>query len=208
MFEQSAQLLETLAPVVPVADFVDEQHAIRVSQLYQQITVPSVEVTLRRDNAWLSFEQVRKALPDRAIGVGTVINAEQLRKAKDLGASFAISPGISAPLVELAQSLDIAYVPGIATASELMLATQLGLKAVKFFPAEAAGGVKMLRSLIAPFPAMRFCPTGGISAANATDYLQLANVSCVGGSWVVPAPEQLHESSDQVMAQLSALYRS
>ncbi len=208
MFENSAQLLETLAPVVPVADFVDAQHALQVSEIYQQIAVPSVEVTLRRDNAWASFEQVRKILPERAIGVGTVVNAEQLRQAKDLGASFAISPGLSPALVELAQSLDMAYFPGVATASELMQATQLGLKAVKFFPAEAAGGVKMLRSLVAPFPSMRFCPTGGISAANANDYLQLANVSCVGGSWVVPSPEQLQDGSQQLLEQLAALYGS
>ena len=208
MFEQASQLLESLAPVVPVADFVDEDHAQRVSEIYQQFNVPSVEVTLRRTNAWRSFEVVREALPDRAIGVGTVVNAEQLRMAKDLGARFAISPGLNPALVELAEAIDFAYIPGIATATELMQATQLGLQSVKFFPAEAAGGINMLKSLIAPFPSMRFCPTGGITAANAPDYLQLANVSCVGGSWVVPGPEQLEQGREQFIAQLTALYGS
>lgn len=204
--EQNKQLLSTIGPVVPVADFIDEGHASACCELYTECGVPSVEVTLRRPNAWDSVRKCIELMPNAHIGIGTVIEADQLRQAKDLGAAFAISPAISEELVLLAQQLDLPYYPGIATASELMKARSLGLRAVKFFPAEAAGGIPMLKSLGSPFPDMVFCPTGGISVKNYQDYLALGNVSCVGGSWVVPSQAALAESPDTVIAELKQLY--
>lgn len=204
--EKNKHLLSTIGPVVPVADFVDEGHASACCELFTEYGVPSVEVTLRRPNAWDSVRKCIELMPSAEIGIGTVIEADQLRQAKDLGAAFAISPGISEELVQLAQDLDLAYYPGVASASELMLARKLGLRAVKFFPAEAAGGIPMLKSLGAPFPDMAFCPTGGISVKNYQDYLALPNVSCVGGSWVIPSQAMLAEQPETVMANLQQVY--
>ena len=204
--ENNKQLLSIIGPVVPVADFIDEGHASACCELFTECGVPSVEVTLRRANAWDSVRKCIELMPNAEVGIGTVIDAEQLRQAKDLGAAFAISPGISEDLVLLAQELDLPYYPGVASASELMLARKLGLRAVKFFPAEAAGGIPMLKSLGSPFPDMAFCPTGGISVKNYQDYLALGNVSCVGGSWVVPSQAALAEQPDTVIAGLQAVY--
>jgi len=202
------KLLASIAPVVPVADFVDAAHATAVCELYGEAAVPSVEVTLRRENAWEGFAAAINTLPEAQIGVGTFVDTEQLRQAFDMVASFAISPGISESLVTLAQQLGIAYFPGIATASELMLARQLGLRAVEFFPAAAAGGINMLKSLAAPFGDMAFCPTGGINVDNYKNYLALANVSCVGGSWVIPSMERITKESDKVLSELKSVYQS
>lgn len=200
------QLLASIAPVVPVADFSDAGHAAACCELFNQVSVPSVEVTLRRSNAWESLSTCVQAMPNAAVGVGTIIDTEQLHKAKDLGAAFAISPGLSAELVELAQRLELPYFPGIASASELMLARSLGLRALKFFPAEAAGGISMLKSLGAPFPDISFCPTGGISQANYRDYLALGNVSCVGGSFVIPSQAAIESDRDAQLALLAEVY--
>jgi len=204
--EQNKHLLSAIGPVVPVADFIDEGHASACCEIFTQCGVPSVEVTLRRPNAWDSVRKCIELMPNAHVGIGTVIDADQLRLAKDLGAAFAISPGLSPELVLLVQELDLPYYPGIATASELMLARSMGLRAVKFFPAEAAGGIPMLKSLGSPFPDMAFCPTGGISVKNYQDYLALGNVSCVGGSWVVPSQAALAESPDTVIAGLKQVY--
>ena len=200
------QLLEKIAPVVPVADFDDAAHAAACCELFNEFAVPSIEVTLRRPNAWESLSECVRAMPAAMIGVGTIIEPDQLRKAKDLGAAFAISPGLSEELVILAKELQLPYFPGIATASELMLARSLGLRAVKFFPAEAAGGIAMLKSLGAPFPDMSFCPTGGIGSHNYQDYLALSNVSCVGGSFVIPAANDFANDRQSWVKILASVY--
>lgn len=205
-FDTGKQLLADIAPVVPVADFSDTEHAAACCELFNQCSVPSVEVTLRRSNAWDSLSECVRAMPNAAVGVGTIVDAEQLHKAKDLGVAFAISPGLLPELVEVAQKLDLPYFPGIATASELMLARSLGLTALKFFPAEAAGGIPMLKGLGAPFAEISFCPTGGISQSNYRDYLALANVSCVGGSFVIPSMAAIESDRDAQLAMLVDIY--
>lgn len=199
--------LSDIGPVIPVADFKTLAQAEYCAALYSEVGVPSVEVTLRRGGAWDCITHCIKAMPDAEVGVGTVINAEQLKQAKDIGATFAISPGLSPELVELAEQLSIRYYPGVATASELMQAVALGLTELKFFPAQAAGGIAMLKSLCGPFGNIRFCPTGGISAANYNDYLALENVSCVGGSWVVPEVAQSDSERSEHLTLLANIYK-
>ena len=199
-------LLISAGPIVPVANFENASHAIQCSEIFQQAGVPSVEVTLRRANAWESLAACLSAMPDKLIGVGTILNQDQLRKASDMGASFAISPGLDSNLVELAGKLNIPYYPGIATASELMLAHKLGLSAVKFFPAEAAGGVKLLKNLTTPLPDMWFFPTGGIGFHNYQDFLAIPQVACVGSSAVVPGLEALESDPSELVSELKKVY--
>ena len=202
----ASSLLISAGPIVPVADFENASHAEECSELFQQACVPSVEVTLRRDNAWESLAACLSRMPDSLIGVGTILTPDQLRKANDMGASFAISPGLDPELVALALQLEIPYYPGISTASELMLAHKLGLTAVKFFPAEAAGGVKLLKSLSAPLPNMWFCPTGGIGLHNYQAYLAIPQVACVGSSAVVPSLAALRSDRSDLVAMLKKVY--
>ena len=204
--QNHSSLLISAGPIVPVANFENASHASQCSELFQQAGVPSVEVTLRRSNAWESLAACLSAMPDKLIGVGTILTQDQLRKANDMGASFAISPGLDPDLVELARKLEIPYYPGIATASELMLAHKLGLSAVKFFPAEAAGGVKLLKSLTAPLPDMWFCPTGGIGLHNYQDFLAIPQVACVGSSAVVPSLEALKSDRSDLVSELKKVY--
>lgn len=202
----ASSLLIKAGPIVPVANFDNAAHAEECSALFQQAGVPSVEVTLRRDNAWESLAACLSRMPDSLIGVGTILTPDQLRKANDMGASFAISPGLDPEIVELAFQLNIPYYPGISTASELMLAHKLGLTAVKFFPAEAAGGVKLLKSLSAPLPNMWFCPTGGIGLHNYQAYLAIPQVACVGSSAVVPSLDVLKSERSDLINSLKKLY--
>ncbi len=123
------------------------------------------------------------------VGAGPVLTADDVKRAKDAGASFAVSPGATERLVRACEDAELPLLPGSATASEVMRAMEWGYSMLKFFPAEAAGGAKMLKSLGGPLPQVSFCPTGGVSPANARDYLSLANVICVGGSWVSPDAE-------------------
>ena len=132
------------------------------------------------------MEAVAKALPQAVVGAGTVLTIEQLRAVRDAGAQFAVSPGLTQKLADGAQGAGISLLPGVATASEAMFALECGFSFLKFFPAEAAGGVPMLKSLHGPLSQLKFCPTGGIDLAKAPTYLALPNVVCVGGSWVVP----------------------
>jgi 2-dehydro-3-deoxyphosphogluconate aldolase/(4S)-4-hydroxy-2-oxoglutarate aldolase len=145
-----------------------------------------LEITLRTPVALDAIKAVAAALPQACVGAGTVLNVEQLHAERDAGAQFAVSPGLTPALAEGAHGAGISLLPGVATASEAMAALEAGFTFLKFFPAQAAGGVPMLKSLGGPLPQLRFCPTGGIDAALAPSYLALPNVVCVGGSWVVP----------------------
>ncbi len=143
-----------------------------------------LEVTLRTSASWAALELIVEHFPDALTGVGTVLDVDQMKRAREMGAAFAVSPGLDPDLVECADELDLFYMPGVATPSEVMQARALGLNALKFFPAEAAGGPAMLRSFVSPFGDVSFCPTGGIDFDNVADYLALENVFCVGGSWI------------------------
>jgi 2-dehydro-3-deoxyphosphogluconate aldolase/(4S)-4-hydroxy-2-oxoglutarate aldolase len=145
-----------------------------------------LELTLRTPVAFEALEAMKVAVPDAIIGVGTVLEAKQLERAKALGAQFAVSPGLTETLVRAAQALELPYLPGTATLSEVMMGRELGLSVVKFFPAEIAGGAKALKAFAPLLGDIKFVPTGGISPNNAHDYLSLPNVLAIGGSWMIP----------------------
>jgi len=176
----------TNVPVIPVLEYHSVDDALRISEALVEGGLPMLEITLRTPVALQAMEAVAKALPQAVVGAGTVLTVEQLHAVRDVGAQFAVSPGLTQKLADGAQNGGIALLPGVATASEAMFALEAGFSFLKFFPAEAAGGVPMLKSLYGPLSQVKFCPTGGIDLAKASTYLALANVVCVGGSWVVP----------------------
>ncbi len=176
----------TNVPVIPVLEYHSVDEALHISEALVAGGLPMLEITLRTPVALQAMEAVARALPQAVVGAGTVLSVEQLRAVRDVGAQFAVSPGLTPKLAEGAQDADIALLPGVATASEAMFALESGFSFLKFFPAEAAGGVPLLKSLYGPLSQIKFCPTGGIDLAKAATYLALPNVVCVGGSWVVP----------------------
>ncbi|MBO4122911.1 bifunctional 4-hydroxy-2-oxoglutarate aldolase/2-dehydro-3-deoxy-phosphogluconate aldolase [Cupriavidus gilardii] len=188
MPSQSPSLIDRLAgvPVIPVLEFQSVDEALRVSEALVAGGLPVLEITLRTPVAIEAMRAVSAALPQAVVGAGTVLDVAQLHAVRDAGAQFAVSPGLTPRLAEGARDGGISLLPGVATASEAMAALEAGFTFLKFFPAEAAGGMPMLKSLNGPLPRLRFCPTGGIDAARAPAYLALPNVVCVGGSWVVP----------------------
>jgi 2-dehydro-3-deoxyphosphogluconate aldolase/(4S)-4-hydroxy-2-oxoglutarate aldolase len=145
-----------------------------------------LEITCRTDCAIDAAAAMAKAEPDAIVGLGTVLEEEQMRVAADLGLKFTVSPGLDERMVRLAQDLGMPFLPGVVTPSEVMLAQRLGLREMKFFPCEPAGGPLALNMMAGPFPDVAFCPTGRVTQANRDDYLALPNVPCVGGSWMVP----------------------
>jgi 2-dehydro-3-deoxyphosphogluconate aldolase/(4S)-4-hydroxy-2-oxoglutarate aldolase len=145
-----------------------------------------IEITLRTDAACSAIERIRKARPEAIVGAGTVLDARSLRAARDAGAQFAVSPGFTPALHAAAASAAVPWLPGVATASEILLAREADHALLKFFPAEAAGGTRALRAFATVFPEVEFCPTGGITAENFHSYLEQPNVACVGGSWLAP----------------------
>ena len=146
-----------------------------------------LEVTLRTPAALEAIAEIARTCPAATVGAGTIRDAGQLAAAIGVGAAFGVSPGMTACLAAAVAESDLPFLPGAATASEAMALAERGFEVVKFFPAEAAGGAATLRAWQAPLPDLRFCPTGGVTLDNAGDYLALANVACVGGSWVAPA---------------------
>jgi 2-dehydro-3-deoxyphosphogluconate aldolase / (4S)-4-hydroxy-2-oxoglutarate aldolase len=145
-----------------------------------------IEITLRTGAACSAIEQIRKARPDAIVGAGTVRDSQSLSAARDAGAQFVVSPGFTTALHAAAKAAGLPWLPGVATASEILLAQESGHSLLKFFPAEAAGGARALRAFASVFPDARFCPTGGVTAENMRSYLELPNVICVGGSWLAP----------------------
>lgn len=174
------------SPVVPVIVIHDIQDAIPLAKALIAGGVNVLEVTLRTPVALDAISTIAQALPDSMIGAGTVTNAQQLKDVTEAGAKFAISPGMTAELLAAGQAGTIPLIPGISSTSDLMKGKDAGYSHLKFFPAEAVGGIKAIKSISGPFPDMVFCPTGGISLANYKDYLALPNIPCVGGSWIVP----------------------
>lgn len=173
-------------PVIPVIVVENLAHAVPLAEALVAGGLTVLEVTLRTPVALEAIALMRAALPDAIVGVGTVLHAEQLHAAAEAGASFAVSPGLTDALATAALAQSVPLLPGIATVSEAMAARERGLRHLKFFPAEAAGGAKFLSSLASVIPDLAFCPTGGIGPANAGSYLALPNVACVGGSWMLP----------------------
>ena len=181
-------------PVVPVLVIKDLDKAVPLAKALIAGGIKVLEVTLRTPVALDVIKKIADEVPEAIIGAGTVTNAQQLKQVVEAGAKFAISPGLTEALLEAGKGYDIPLSPGISSISDLMTAKDAGYDHLKFFPAEASGGVKALKSIGGPFPDVTFCPTGGIGPANYNDYLALSNVRCVGGSWV--APDDAIESGD------------
>jgi 2-dehydro-3-deoxyphosphogluconate aldolase/(4S)-4-hydroxy-2-oxoglutarate aldolase len=181
----AAELLE-LSPVIPVAVIDDIEHAVPVAEALLAGGIPVLELTLRTPVAIEAIQQVRKEVPDIVVGAGTVTSAEQARQAAEVGASFLVTPGSTESAIDACLATGLPFLPGISTVSEAMRLAERGLTALKFFPAEAAGGVEFLKAIAGPLPGLKFCPTGGITPDSAGKYLALDNVGCVGGSWLTP----------------------
>ncbi len=180
-----AEKICRLAPVIPVLVVDDVADARPLAQALVAGGLPALEVTLRTDAA-LDVIAAMAEIPGGVVGAGTLLTAEDVIRAKAAGAKFGVSPGATPALLEACEAHDLPLLPGAATASEAMALLERGYSVQKFFPAGAAGGAPLLKSLSSPLPQIRFCPTGGVSAANADAYLSLPNVLCVGGSWVAP----------------------
>ena len=181
-----ASLLDRV-PVVPVVVLHDVAHAVPVARALAEGGVPVVELTLRTPQALACIEAIATHVPEVLIGAGTVVTPQHAHDARSAGAQFLVSPGTTERLAAAMRETGLPHLPGAATVSEVLRLLELGYDELKFFPAEQSGGAAFLRSLHAPVPQARFCPTGGITAATAASYLSLPNVGCVGGSWLTPA---------------------
>ncbi|GAA9405625.1 bifunctional 4-hydroxy-2-oxoglutarate aldolase/2-dehydro-3-deoxy-phosphogluconate aldolase [Helicobacter pylori] len=175
-----------ISPIVPVVVIEDLNDAVPLAQSLIEGGIPIIEVTLRSSCALEAIELIAKNVPKMRVGAGTILNPTQLEQAQNRGAEFLISPGLTIKLLEYAKKKDMPLIPGVSSSSEVMQALELGYSALKFFPAEYCGGVKLLNAFNGPFKGVKFCPTGGISADNMRSYLNLENVLCVGGSWLTP----------------------
>lgn len=175
------------APVIPVIVLHDVAHAVPLARALVEGGIRMLEVTLRTPVALACIEAIAREVPGAVAGAGTVRSASDAQAAQLAGARFAVSPGYTHGIGKACHDLGLPLLPGVATGSEILAAQEDGYSALKFFPAMQAGGIAMLKSWQGPFGDVRFCPTGGITAANAGEFLQLSNVACVGGSWLVPA---------------------
>ena len=175
------------APVIPVIVLNKVEHAVPMAKALVAGGIRVLEVTLRTPQGLACIEAIAKAVPQAIVGAGTVRSAADAAAAAQAGARFAVSPGYTSKLGQACRNLGLPLLPGVATSSEIMAAMEDGLSELKFFPAVQSGGIQMLKAWQGPFGDVRFCPTGGISPANAAEFLALSNVVCVGGSWLVPA---------------------
>lgn len=175
----------TTSPVIPVIILEDIDHAVPLARALVAGGLRVLEITLRTAAALESIARMKQAVPEAIVGAGTVLSPEDIARSADAGADFLVSPGSTPALVEAALQCRLPFLPGVISPSEAMGLLERGISHMKFFPAGAAGGVNMLKSIRGPLPRVRFCPTGGITADNARDYLALDNVLCVGGSWMV-----------------------
>lgn len=181
---KSIEEVMRLAPVIPVLVIEDAAHAVPVAEALVRGGLPVLEVTLRTAAA-LDVIRAMKTVPGALVGAGTVLNEYALDDALSAGSEFIVSPGLTKPLARAAEAAKVPFLPGIATPSDIMRGLDLGLDRFKFFPAEANGGIPALKAISAPFGSVRFCPTGGITATTAADWLALDAVLCCGGSWLV-----------------------
>ena len=175
-----------LAPVIPVLVVDDAASAADLARALVAGGLPALEVTLRTPAALEAIREIAQ-VQGGVVGAGTLLTEKDVEAAKEAGATFGVSPGATRRLLDACEANDLPLLPGAATPSEAMALLERGYSVQKFFPAEGNGGVPVLKAWGAPIPQVRFCPTGGVSLANARDYLALPNVLCVGGSWVAPA---------------------
>ncbi|MFH8466082.1 bifunctional 4-hydroxy-2-oxoglutarate aldolase/2-dehydro-3-deoxy-phosphogluconate aldolase [Streptomyces sp. NPDC017991] len=175
-----------LAPVVPVVVVEDVSDAVPLARALVAGGLPAIEVTLRTPVALDAIRAIADGVPGAVVGAGTVISPAQVTDSVAAGARFLVSPGWTDALLDAMQASGVAFLPGVSTTSEVVALLERGVREMKFFPAQAAGGTAYLKSLAGPLPQARFCPTGGIGPAVAPEYLALPNVLCVGGSWMLP----------------------
>ncbi len=185
MQDKTIEVLQ-ISPIIPVVVIEDIKDAVPLAQSLVKGGIQIIEVTLRSSCALEAIDLIAKNVPKMRVGAGTILNPTQLEQAQNRGAEFLISPGLTIKLLEHAKKKDIPLIPGVSSSSEVMQALELGYSALKFFPAEYCGGVKLLNAFNGPFKGVKFCPTGGISIDNMHSYLNLENVLCVGGSWLTP----------------------
>ncbi|WP_072805559.1 bifunctional 4-hydroxy-2-oxoglutarate aldolase/2-dehydro-3-deoxy-phosphogluconate aldolase [Rhodococcoides yunnanense] len=191
-------------PVIPVVVVENIDHAVPIARALVKGGLPVIELTLRTPVALDAIERIAAEVPDILVGAGTIVTPGQAKQAFDAGAQFLVSPGSTPNLTAAMRDTGLPHLPGAATVSEVLALLEAGYSELKFFPAEASGGANFLKSIHSPVPAARFCPTGGISTANASTYLSLPNVGCVGGSWITPAAVLADENWDAVSALASA----
>ena len=190
------------APVIPVIVLNDVSHAVPLARALVAGGVRMLEITLRTPQALACMEAIARDVPEAVVGAGTVRTPADAQAAARAGARFAVSPGYTHAVGQSCRDIGLALLPGVATGSEIMMAQEDGLSELKFFPALQAGGPAMLKAWGGPFFDVRFCPTGGVTLANAPDFLALPNVVCVGGSWLVP-PDALAQGDWGRITQLA-----
>jgi 2-dehydro-3-deoxyphosphogluconate aldolase/(4S)-4-hydroxy-2-oxoglutarate aldolase len=176
-----------VVPVMPVVVVEDVAAAVPLARALVAGGLPAVELTLRTPAALDAIRSIADEVPEILVGAGTVLSSGQAKQAADAGARFLVSPGTTPGLLSGMADTGLPFLPGTATVSEVLTVLEAGLTEMKFFPAEASGGVAFLKSVAGPVPDARFCPTGGITAGTAPAYLGLPNVGCVGGTWITPA---------------------
>ena len=171
--------------VLPVVTAYDADVTVQLARTLRSGGMKAIEITLRTAAALDAIRAVKQQVPEIQVAAGTITNPTELAAAADAGADFFVSPGSTAQLLQAARRMGVDFVPGVATASEVMMGLDHGFSVFKLFPAMAAGGIPLLKSLAGPYPSVRFCPTGGLTPANFREFLELPNVICCGGSWMV-----------------------
>jgi len=207
MSDSAIEQIMALAPVIPVIVIDRAEDAVPMAEALVAGGLPVLEVTLRTPAA-LGAIKAMKTVAGAVVGAGTVLNAKMLDDALDAGAEFIVSPGLTDSLGEAAVAAGIPFLPGVANAANIMAGLDLGLGSFKFFPAATSGGIPALKALAGPFGGVTFCPTGGISAATAPEWLALGPVLCVGGSWVVPSGPLDTARIEALAREAAALARS
>lgn len=187
MKKTSIQALTSNVSVIPVIVIEQPDQAIPIAEALLNAGLNALEVTLRTPHGLQAISAIKKARPEAIVGAGTVLSPELARASVEAGADFIVTPGTTPALLNELRNLAIPCLPGASSVSEMMMLKEQGFNALKFFPAAASGGIAMLKSVAGPLPSLSFCPTGGIGADTAAEYLALNNVFCVGGSWMLPA---------------------
>ncbi|TPI60291.1 MULTISPECIES: 2-dehydro-3-deoxy-phosphogluconate aldolase [unclassified Mesorhizobium] len=188
MTSKTEKLLSLLngQPVIPVLKIANVADAVPLARALSRGGLPAIEITLRTADALEAIRRVAAEVEEAIVGAGTILDAKQFDEAARAGSKFIVSPGITSQLLDAAKGSPVPLLPGAITPGEIMAAREAGLRFLKFFPAEQSGGFASLKAFASPLADVKFCPTGGITARNAADYLSLPNVICVGGSWVAP----------------------
>ena len=205
----SVELPEGAPPIIPVVVIEDATVAAPLARALIAGGIRAIEVTLRSKAALAAIKRIADEVPEILVGAGTILSPEDMLQAAAAGARFTVSPGATQSLLETGEASGLPFLPGVATASEAMALREIGYRKLKFFPADAAGGIPALKGLNGPLPDLSFCPTGGVGADNAASYLALPNIFAVGGSWLAPTDAIRAQDWDHIenLARISAQLR-